>query len=133
MSENPLRQIQVHTQRALAAADQIDQQLETEASALVVGRGRAFLAAVEALIDGLRPPVPVPVPLPALPPPEPPKEVVAPPAEVIAIGDTVQLPDGHRGVVRYRSENAVEGTCLHVMTQFGLLRTLPAKCTKVQR
>lgn len=127
MSE-AIRQLRTHTQRALAAAHVIDQQLESPASARVIAAGRAFLESVLGLAEEQTPaPVSAERPVPALPPA---------PVEVIDIGDEVAwLVDGkfeRQGRVVSEYTNTEHGREFFVRWKFGTVRVLATKCRRVR-
>lgn len=75
--DEDLRQLQVNTQRAVAAAHQLDARLESPATARLIAAARALLQEVASVVDAQRPvplaaaPIaPASPPLPAKPEPK---------------------------------------------------------------
>lgn len=125
MSEDPLRSLQSHTQRALAAAHVIDQQLESPASARVIAAAREFLAAILALAAEQAPPAVGQAP--QLPPAE---EVPRPIGKGERVIFTVEKVE-RSGVVQLISEHFVDGRVLHVEWGRGICRVPETACRRV--
>jgi hypothetical protein len=114
LSENPLRLLVVNAQRAMAAADQVDKQLESPESARIIGAGRAFLAAIDALV---RPAPTTATSSQTTSLPAHPEAVASPPPKVDQMEYAGQL-----WPVAFRFTQADGGECVGINTRWGLIR-----------